>query len=473
MSSMSSMSSMSPATPTSTGRIGLAPVLAAAVLACGTSSPAPRPRPLPAPVLIVGVDGLEWNVLEPLLREGGAPTFARLLQGGHYGLLATREPALSPRLWGTIATGKEAGAHGIEGFTYTPEGGERRLYTSRDRRTKAFWNILGDFGLSTDTIGWWTTFPAERVRGRMVAQTNSIEDRTAGVWKGSLRDGVAGQVFPPEEEEAVLEILRRNEARLEDRTRAIFGERRDLSEEQTQRWLACQWAFRADSTYLDVALAVERPADVTAVYFGGADVVGHRFWAAYVPERFDLDPAGDETRAFGDVVEDYYRFLDDALGRLLAAWPEGTTLFVISDHGMSTVHDANGELPEGFHVGESGGHSLGEPAFLLAHGTGIEPLAPDVDPATLRRADLARIGDVADFCPTLLAFLGIPIGRDMTGRPRGRLFDLEALGAWPLERVDSHDDAEWLASRSDAEVQPVSPDERIRQLQDLGYLDAE
>ena len=62
----------------------------------------------PAPVLVVGVDGFEWDVALPLLASGRMPHLAGLMQRGAYGLLETSQPTFSPILWTTIATGKEA-----------------------------------------------------------------------------------------------------------------------------------------------------------------------------------------------------------------------------------------------------------------------------------------------------------------------------------------------------------------------------
>ena len=78
-----------------------------------------------------------------------------------------------------------------------PKGGG--LYTSTDRKKKAFWNILSDYDRRVAVIGWWVSYPAEPVNGVVVAQMNT---RMAGVEtdenivKGGIFEGVAGQVTP-------------------------------------------------------------------------------------------------------------------------------------------------------------------------------------------------------------------------------------------------------------------------------------
>ena len=55
---------------------GLAGLL---ILAASCGGPPEREGP---PVLVVGMDGLEWSVMDPLLRQGRLPAFAALLERG-------------------------------------------------------------------------------------------------------------------------------------------------------------------------------------------------------------------------------------------------------------------------------------------------------------------------------------------------------------------------------------------------------
>ena len=161
----------------------------------------------------------------------------------------------------------------------------------------------------------------------------------------------------------------------------------------------------------------EGPADVTAVYLGGTDVVGHRFFAAHRPGPFRLEPDHDEVRVFGDVIPDYYRFVDEAIGRLLEAWPEETTLLLVTDHGMVSQHrDAlrRGLFVERdgrYGISNSGGHPQGDRGMMVLAGTGVRAGAGR--PASLPLAELTReqisdYGSVLDIAPSLLALCGLP-----------------------------------------------------------------
>ena len=97
------------------GRV-LAAVLAFCTgIGCGPETTIPTtPQP---PLIVIAVDGLEWDVLLPLVREGRLPHLERLMEEGVWGQLETFQPTLSPIIWTTIASGKRPAEHGIEGFT--------------------------------------------------------------------------------------------------------------------------------------------------------------------------------------------------------------------------------------------------------------------------------------------------------------------------------------------------------------------
>ena len=433
-----------------------------------------RPE-IEAPVLVIGVDGFEWRVALPLVRAGRMPHLEELIDRGLAGQLTPLEPTLSPRLWATIATGKLPEEHGIEDFfkPSSEEGAARFAYRSVDRRVKAFWNILGEWGLSSTTLGWWTTFPAEEVDGIMVANW-SHDVAKLEAERAAAAGETSGLVHPIELEEQITRLLERIEAVLPAHVQSIFG----LGPESMrgawlQRWTQCDWAFRADAgavAMLETLTESGAQSDVTAVYLCGTDIVGHRFWAAHDPEALGLDPQHPEVLVFGDVVDDYYVETDRLLGRILAAFPPQTTILLVSDHGMSPIALNDGaRLSERQLAQYTGHHKRGEPGIFIAAGPAIATPTDRVPAAQLESESLPVFGSVTDFCPTLLALVGIPFGEDMAGRPMERVLDAESSRGRPIQSIPTHDDESWLRGRGGHEEVEASA-ERIEQLENLGYL---
>ena len=397
-------------------------VAAVIVFACG---PAPALR---SPVVLIGVDGLEWEVILSLARAGHLPTLTRLMEDGTFGKLNTLTPTLSPIIWTTVATGKEPTKHGIKGFIKARMNGRSPdLYTNRDRRTKALWNILSDWDRSVHAIGWWATFPAEPVNGVMIAQTNTLGQISPGgpnvPWKGTVLQGLQGQVTPATLQNRVMEVAKNVEASLPQLARQVFGDfASTLPPASLRSWTTSQWSFRADNTYLQAAKQVledseEGVPDLLMVYFGMPDVVGHLFWRHAFPADFDYPSTAEENDSFSGVVAKSYAWVDGAIGELLEFYDERTTVIIVSDHGMRSV---NRELDfVGREGSRSGGHDDGLPGIMIiSGGHARRGEAFDRWARGGRRTQsgtLQVLGSVRDVAPTVLALQGIPVGRDMDG----------------------------------------------------------
>jgi predicted AlkP superfamily phosphohydrolase/phosphomutase len=75
-----------------------------------------------APVLVFGIDGADFDIVEELLAAGRMPTLARLRAAGAYGPLRSTEPPITPVAWSTFLTGLRPASHGIFNFSTNPFG---------------------------------------------------------------------------------------------------------------------------------------------------------------------------------------------------------------------------------------------------------------------------------------------------------------------------------------------------------------
>src|SRR6185295_5709970 len=327
-------------------------LLAAAALACRKApepaqvkTPAPPPAPEIAravhagrPVLFVGLDGADWELLDEYMASGVMPNLASLAREGRTGVLATIHPPLSPLVWTTMMTGASPLEHGILDFTRrNPETGALEPITSGERLVPAVWNMATDGGKSVAVFGLWATWPAEPVRGLLVA------DRFSSFTATDLEPPPAA-VYPPEQEAWARETLSKAEDGV-DYT-AVHAYFPWLGEEEYQRWLAApdpdahpvsalRRILSETRAYHQLAtgwLARERP-DLAIVYFQGTDTIGHVF-APFAPPRQEAIAAEDFER-FSGVPERYFAEVDRMLGdyRKLAE-AAGAVLVIASDHGF-------------------------------------------------------------------------------------------------------------------------------------------
>ncbi len=140
----------------------------AALLTATVGSSAPGPKP--PRVIVVGWDGADWSLLDPLMKEGKLPHLSQLVSRGRTYDLSTFEPMASPLIWTTIATGRTPVDHGVADFQENdPKSRMSIPVTSRSRKVPAIWNAASARGLRVGVVGWWATWPAEKVNGFLVS----------------------------------------------------------------------------------------------------------------------------------------------------------------------------------------------------------------------------------------------------------------------------------------------------------------
>jgi predicted AlkP superfamily phosphohydrolase/phosphomutase len=145
-------------------------------------------------IVIVGLDGLEPKITEQMMEAGELPNLAALKQSGDYTRLGTTLPALSPVAWSSFQTGVNPGAHNIFDFLtrdkrrYLPvmASTEQRKVSARGllkliglakdheevqitRRSKPFWKILGERGITSNIVRVPISYPPEPFYGNILS----------------------------------------------------------------------------------------------------------------------------------------------------------------------------------------------------------------------------------------------------------------------------------------------------------------
>lgn len=363
----------------SDGRMRAA-VLVALLAAC-SSAPAPDESSAPARVVVLGVDGLDFRMLESLVGRGELPSFARLYREGASGRVSTAPagiPPQSPRIWTSFATGVLPEQHGIEKFVFSDAAGTKRMYSSAQRRAPAAWEIAAQGGKSAGVVNWWFTYPAEAVRGFVISDRYFEEafEREAGFHGAESRTDREGVVYPAEL------------GRMLPRLRLARGISPQIAEVNDRR--VVELAVQAASKY---------PVDLLMIYTRALDELSHLAWGTH--ERLPGEPPAEKDLIV-DYLQRYDRLLETLLGRLTAA----DHLVVISDHGFERAK-RNGP------AGLTGEHESAETAWgvLLLAGPRVAPGARVPGDASL-----------LDVLPTVLELLGVPPSQDLPGRVLAEVF---------------------------------------------------
>jgi len=145
-------------------------------------------------LIILGIDGMDPDLLTKFMAEGKMPNFARLAQQGSFRRLTTSIPPQSPVAWSNLITGMNAGGHGIFDFIHRdPKTFQLYFSTSRVegpkhsltlgnwviplgsgsakqlRHGKAFWEILDERGIPNSVYRIPANFPPISAKGKTLS----------------------------------------------------------------------------------------------------------------------------------------------------------------------------------------------------------------------------------------------------------------------------------------------------------------
>lgn len=271
----------------------------------------PSPR-----LVIVGLDGATFDLIEPWAAAGELPTLARLMAEGSWGRLRSVTHPFTAQAWTSMVTGAQQGKHRIWDFwerDFATYG--FRLLNASHRAMPALWNLLSQAGKRVIVVNVPQTYPPEPVQGVMVSGRD-----TPGL--------DAAYTHPPELKAVLNGVSRTPYVIVPDDWRWMQRNRPDLARQELLREIQ----VRFDAVQ---HLMAAEPWDLTFFVVSATDGVAHFFWKYHDPNHPLHDPA--EAAAYGDTVLEVYRRCDRRIGELLERLPAGCHVLVVSDHGQGPL----------------------------------------------------------------------------------------------------------------------------------------
>jgi hypothetical protein len=394
-------------------------------------------------VRMLAIDGFDPAVMSALTAEGRVPNLARLLAGGAIRIAAgaERDPA---RDWTTIATGQPPEVHGVQGLETrrvaglqgsVTSGGQARMAralrgatdllrltrpstaSGEELRSKTIWEVAADAGLRAAVVNWWATWPATTAGSH---PPMILSDRaTLRLERGGALDG---EIAPA----ALYERLRGEWPAITQDARGRVSALLPASSDTTTT-SALRRTAELDALQVVMAERIHSASlDLTAIYLPGLDILQHALFASSEAAA----PSALEARVAG--MRSYYVYLDGLLQDALGP-AEDELVIVLTQPGRIASIDYG----------------------LMAARGGF---AATPGEATGRPTDVA---------PTVLHALGVPISRELAGRPLAGLFSAAFLERFPVRKVESY--GRRAAPTAVRNGQPLDQ-EMIERLRSLGYV---
>ncbi len=266
-------------------------------------------------VLVVGLDGVTWDVLGPLMDQGQMPRLRGVCERGFSGVLRSTTPPITPAAWTTFLTGKQPGKHGIIDFERFDVHTNKLAFNSTRclDHMRNLWSILGERGFKVGSVNVPMTFPAVPVNGFMVS--------------GFETPGVNSNfVYPPEIKAEIVERWPDPTLRAKWRRSAVGGE---AVFKENLDYISQSFHQGADMT---MWLGERFGWDALMVVLKLTDNLQHKTWKYLDPRWSDREPKRCE------MVKECFAEADRALGTLLDyAAEHDAAVMIVSDHGHGSL----------------------------------------------------------------------------------------------------------------------------------------
>jgi predicted AlkP superfamily phosphohydrolase/phosphomutase len=266
-------------------------------------------------VLVIGLDGATWGILQPLMQRGYLPNLNHLYQNGASGTLRSTDPPLTPVAWTSCFTGVNPGKHGVFGFYQcrNPKQGWA-LNNANMIRSPQVWDYLNNTEKKVAIYNVPMTFPVHEVNGVLVAGFDTPSNQSEYTYPQSLKSQLKDKGYKID-----LFIKRRRRDYFSDAGRAKLAQ--DLAGLVEKRTQIC----------MDVTRSVG-VADLTVIVYETPDRIQHYMWDAIeniISGKYKLN-------ALDLQVINCYKALDKAIGQWMEL-VDPTQILVVSDHGFQKL----------------------------------------------------------------------------------------------------------------------------------------
>lgn len=258
------------------------------------------------------VMGLDCAAPELLLGDERLTNIRQLMEFGCYGKLETVNPPITIPAWMSMSTSQDPGSLGVYGFRNRSDYSYDGLETANSRsiREMAIWDQIAREGGRSIIIGVPPSYPPRRINGINVGcfltpdTTKNPYAHPESVQKEISQ--IVGE-YPVDVKEYRTDQKERLKEEIYDMSRKHFSVVRHFL--QNHDW--------------DYFHFVEI----------GLDRMQHGFWQYQDQQHVLYQP----DNPYQDVLRDYYRYLDEEIGEILALLDEDTTVVVMSDHGAQRL----------------------------------------------------------------------------------------------------------------------------------------
>lgn len=243
-------------------------------------------------VILLGLDGAPWNLLNHWILSNKLPTFKKIINLGSKGILKSTIPCTTSPAVLSLFTGMNPGNLGFFSFI-KPDGSPISI---GDSKYDKLWNLLEMQNCSSCVVNVPLSYPPERIRGVMLSG-----------WIPSMK---SNYVYPKDLREDTKKFfndrIEKEKFKLRDKKR---------NKKDRKKLLNLLYTITENRYSIFKELNQKQIFDLSILWIEQTDFLQHCCWE------------------YKKTLLQYYIKIDDILSDILSIFPD-RNLFIVSDHGF-------------------------------------------------------------------------------------------------------------------------------------------
>jgi predicted AlkP superfamily phosphohydrolase/phosphomutase len=264
-------------------------------------------------VLLLGLDCASPELIFEQFKDD-LPTLSALMDKGTWGILRSSIPCITVPAWSSMSSSRDPGVLGIYGFRnradYSYDG--LQVADGAAVQEKRIWDYVGEAGKQSLVVNVPQTYPVKSINGHLVSGFLTPDNGTQFAYPAIFKAEVLKQV-----PDYAFDVRNFRNVPRDALLQAII----ELTNAQYQLF---EYALKSKDW--DFAMQVNI----------GVDRIHHAFWRYLDPEHRLHEP----DSPFRDAIRDYYKLVDEWLGKIIHAAGESVAVIVASDHGAKRMDGA-------------------------------------------------------------------------------------------------------------------------------------
>jgi len=263
-------------------------------------------------VLVIGLDCAPPELLFDQFAEE-LPNIRGMLDDGVHARMESSHPPITIPAWMVMATGKNAGKLGVYGFRHRKPGTYNDIWlaNSHSIKEKTVWDILGAHEKKVVIVGVPPAYPPKFVNGSLIS---------CFMTPGADKDYTYPRALKHEVEGLVGEYLFDTVFRTEEKDKLL----KQLYKMTEQHFTVLRYLAKTKPWHFFMFVEI------------GLDRVHHSFWKFFDKKHHLYKP----NNKYENTMLDYYKFIDNEIGKLLKLAGEDTVVITVSDHGAKRMKGA-------------------------------------------------------------------------------------------------------------------------------------